>query len=97
MIVRASDTETEDGRKPYPLEGLKVEVGHFVVRVTTPDNPFRPHKHERPELWFIIDGQAVVTLDGKDDAVTARDLIAIEPWVEHGLYAEHRAEWICLG
>ena len=97
MIIHADDTETKDGRTPYPLAGIEVTVKHFVIRVTTPGNPFRPHKHDQPELWFIIDGEAVVTLEGEDHPVAARDLIAIEPWVEHGLRAPRRAEWICLG
>jgi mannose-6-phosphate isomerase-like protein (cupin superfamily) len=97
MIIRANDTEAKDGRRPYPLLGIEVDVKHFVIRVTTPDNPFRPHKHDQAELWFIIDGEAVVALDGQDHAVAARDLIAIEPWVEHGLRVQERAEWICLG
>jgi mannose-6-phosphate isomerase-like protein (cupin superfamily) len=97
MIIHASDTEEINGRRPYPLETMLVEVQHFVIRVTTPGNPFRPHAHEQPELWFIIDGEALVTLDGEEHIVGARDLIAIPPWVEHGLRVLDRAEWICLG
>jgi quercetin dioxygenase-like cupin family protein len=97
MIVRANDIEVVNGRKPYPLAGLKVEVEHFVVRVTTPKNPFRPHAHEQAELWFIVEGTAEVTLDEEAHAVAAGDLIVIAPWIEHGLQSASRAEWICLG
>jgi len=97
MIVQASDIEVVNGRRPYPLGGLKVEVEHFVVRITTPENPFHPHAHEQPELWFVVKGEGEVTLHGAPHAVTAGDLVLIEPWLEHGLRSTTRVEWICLG
>jgi quercetin dioxygenase-like cupin family protein len=97
MIIRGNEIQAENGRKPYSLGGLKVKVHHFVTRVTTPDNPFKPHKHEKPELWYVIDGKALVSLDGQDQVVQKEDLIVIEPWVEHGLRTQTRATWICLG
>jgi len=65
--------------------------------VTTPETPFIPHKHEVRELWFMIEGNAVVSLDGINHDVEARDLIAVDPWVEHGLSTTTRAVWICMG
>jgi mannose-6-phosphate isomerase-like protein (cupin superfamily) len=97
MIIRANDIEVKDGRKPYPLHGLEVEVQHFVVRTTTPSNPFRPHAHEQPELWFVIQGEAEVTLGGETHAAASGDLVLIEPWLEHGLRTDSRVEWVCLG
>jgi mannose-6-phosphate isomerase-like protein (cupin superfamily) len=97
MVVRGEDIEVENGRRPYPLGGFRVEVQHFVVRVTTPANPFRPHAHEQPELWFVVQGEGEVTLDGVPHAVGAGDLVLIEPWLEHGLHTTSRVEWICLG
>lgn len=97
MIIKGSEIEPQNGRKPYPLDGLAIEVKHFVVRVTTPDNPFIPHEHGQPELWFITDGEATVSFAGADHTVKAGDLIAIEPWVEHGLRTTGQATWICLG
>jgi quercetin dioxygenase-like cupin family protein len=97
MLIRGSEIEERNGRRPYSLSGLEVVVKHFVVRTTTPDNPFTPHKHDQPELWYIVDGQALVGLDGEEHTVQGGDLIAIEPWVEHGLRTEGQAIWICLG
>ena len=97
MIVKGNDIIATNGRKPYPLGGLEVQVKHWVTRVTTPQNPFGPHDHEKPELWFIIEGQAIVSMDGEDHVVEEGDLIAIEPWVEHGLRTKHHVTWICLG
>jgi len=97
MIIKGGELPASGGRKPYPIEGRQVPIQHFVVRVTTPDNPFPPHKHEQGELWYIIEGQAIVTLDGQDHLVEAGDLIVLEPWIEHGLRTEGQVTWICIG
>ena len=97
MIIKASEIEIVNGRRPYELEGRQIVTKHFVTRVTTPDNPFKPHKHEQPELWFVIDGTVTVSLDGVDHTAGAGDLIVIDPWEEHGLRTESRTTWICLG
>ncbi|NOZ27315.1 MAG: cupin domain-containing protein [Chloroflexi bacterium] len=97
MLIRGGEVPEQNGRKPYPIEGYEVPVRHFVVRVTTPENPFPPHKHEQGELWYIIEGQAVLTLDGREHAVEGGDLVVLEPWVEHGLRTEGRVTWICIG
>jgi len=97
MVIKGSEVPEQNGRKPYPLAGHQITVQHFVLWVTTPENPFRPHKHERPEFWYIIDGQALVSLDGHEQAVEAGDLIMVAPWVEHRLRTDSRVRWICLG
>ena len=97
MILRAEDIKAIAGRRPYDLDGRAVSVGHFVTRVTTPDTPFGPHQHEQRELWFILEGEAVVSLDGTTHDVKSQDLVVIDPWVEHGLSTTDRVHWICLG
>ena len=97
MIVRRSEVEATAGRAPYTLGETRVEVAHFVERVTTPTNPFGPHAHEQPELWYIVSGQAIVRLGEQEHVVDAGDLIVIEPQVAHGLRVEHEATWLCLG
>jgi mannose-6-phosphate isomerase-like protein (cupin superfamily) len=97
MIVKGSDLEMVNGRKPYPLGDSQVVVKHWVIRVTTPETPFGPHKHEQPELWYLLEGEALVRLGQDERRVAHGDLVVIEPWVEHGLRAETEATWICLG
>jgi mannose-6-phosphate isomerase-like protein (cupin superfamily) len=97
MIIRGNALSEENGRKAYPLTSQEVVGKHFVVRVTTPDNPFDPHRHAQREIWFIIDGRAVITLDGDKHTVESGDLIELEPWVEHGLQTDRRVTWICMG
>jgi quercetin dioxygenase-like cupin family protein len=97
MIIRGSEIQAHKGRKPYELGGQQVVAKHFVARTTTPDNPFEPHRHEQPELWYILEGQAMVRLGEDEQVVSGGDLIVIEPWVDHGLRTADRAVWICLG
>ena len=97
MIIKARDIPTVNGRKPYPLGGREVVTKHFVIRETTASNPFGPHKHEQPEFWFIISGEAMVKLGDQEVVAESGDLIVIDPWEEHGLRASGRATWICLG
>ena len=97
MIIKRKTLTEENGRTPYPLASQEMVLKHFVVRVTTPDNPFERHKHEQREAWFIIDGEAMVSLDGIDHIVEKGDLIELAPWVEHGLRTDTEVTWICLG
>jgi len=97
MIVKGQPNAGQPGRTFYPLEGFETTVTHFVVRETFPSNPFEPHMHEQRELWYIVAGEAFFIRDGEAKAVTAGDLIAIEPWTEHGLRTDTQVTWICLG
>ena len=97
MILKANAIPTKNGRRPYDLEGRELLVHHFVTRATTPENPFAPHKHAVPELWYIIEGEGLVEIDGVEHPVEAGDLIALDPWVEHGLRTTSKVTWICLG
>ncbi len=97
MILRAADIAEVAGRRPYDLGGRPISVGHFVTRVTAPETPFGPHRHEQRELWFVLEGSGVVSLDGTDHPVSPRDLVVIDPWVEHGLRSDSQISWICLG
>ncbi len=98
LILKGKEIpEQAGGRKAYELKGRKLLIEHFVVRVTTPGNPFKPHKHEMSEVWYILEGQGLVSLNGQEQAVEAEDLILLEPWVEHGLRTESRIKWVCIG
>jgi len=98
MIIRGRELpESTKGRKLYPLTSHEIAGRHFATWVTQPGNPFGPHKHEQPELWFIIDGQAIATLGDQQHVVKSGDLIEIAPWVEHGLRTDTEVRWICMG
>ncbi|MDI7274487.1 MAG: cupin domain-containing protein [Anaerolineae bacterium] len=97
MLIKAGDVPDTGLRKSYPIGGLQGILRHFAVRVTTPSNPFLPHRHDGEELWYIIDGEAVATVDGQEQPVAAGDLLILPSRVEHGLRATDRVTWICLG
>ena len=97
MIIKGRVDPSQASRTAYPLEGFSVATDHFVVRETTPENPFKPHRHKEPELWYVIEGEGVVSLNGQDHPVTTGDLIRLDPWVEHGLSTGGSLRWICMG
>lgn len=96
-IIKGASIEMIKGRRGYDLGGRVIITKHFAVRITKPDNPFGPHKHEKSELWFIIAGHGTVTLDGIEYEVEANDLIILDPWIVHGLSTTTEVTWICLG
>lgn len=96
-IIKGASIEMIKGRRGYDLGGRKIVTKHFAVRITKPDNPFGPHKHEQTELWFIVAGYGTVLLDGIEYEVEANDLIILDPWIEHGLSTTTEVTWICLG
>jgi hypothetical protein len=97
MIIKGSQLEEKNGRRPYPIADQQGILHHLSVYDTQPQNPFVPHKHERAEIWYIIEGEAFVSIDGREHVVDADDLVLLEPRVEHGLRSESRARWVCLG
>lgn len=97
MIIRGTPNAGEPGRTLYALDGFQTTVTHFVIRQTTPAQPFGPHRHAQPEMWYIMAGAALLLEDGAEHPVGAGDLITIQPWVEHGLRTDGEVSWICLG
>ena len=69
MIVKGQPNAGQPGRTFYPLEGFETTVTHFVVRETTPANPFEPHKHEQKELWYVVSGEAFFIQAAQDAGV----------------------------
>ena len=97
MIIKSHIDPENQWRKVYSLDPNKINVNHFVVRTTLPDNPFKSHQHEQEELWFILEGEALYFEEGKETPVKKGDLIQIKSRVKHGLSTKSRVEWICLG
>ena len=97
MIIRGSSLKEVNHRRDYRVREVQDKLRHFVVFTTTPDNPFGPHKHDGFEFWYILEGEAVVTLDGEGHPVEGGDLIYLAPWSEHGLSTETSTRWMCLG
>ena len=97
MIIKGRVDPEQAGRVVYPLDGREIVMRHFVERTTTPGNPFKPHRHEKQEVWFIVEGQGLFVDDAGEHEVTAGDLIFIESGALHGLRTGAAVRWICAG
>jgi mannose-6-phosphate isomerase-like protein (cupin superfamily) len=95
-IIKGRDIPEKNYRKGYDVS-LQDQIGHFAVRVTTPENPFTPARHGEQRFWYILEGEAVVTIEGEATPVGPDDLIIVAPWSNHSLRSESRVRWICFG
>ncbi len=51
----------------------------------------KPHYHKRStELYYVLEGEGTVSLDGKEHAVTKGSLVHIPPGVVHGAKGKMR-------
>lgn len=51
----------------------------------------KPHRHEPPEIYHILEGQGVLTLKGEERGVKAGDTVFIPGDAEHGIRNEGEA------
>ena len=97
MIVKGASLQETHHRLDYGIKRLQDNLKHFVIWSTRPENPFGPHKHPGWELWYILEGEGVVSLDGETCPVETGDLVYLPPESEHGLRTTTSVRWICLG
>ena len=97
MIVKGASLQEAHHRLDYGIKRLQDNLKHFVIWSTRPENPFGPHKHPGWELWYILEGEGVVSLDGETYPVEPGDLVYLPPESEHGLRTTTSVRWICLG
>ncbi len=97
MIIKGKTIEEVNYRKGYDIGSAQDQIGHFAVRTTTPRNPFTPEPHGGQRFWYILEGEATVTLEGVETAVEPGDLILVAPWTKHSLQTKTRVRWICFG
>jgi mannose-6-phosphate isomerase-like protein (cupin superfamily) len=95
-VIKGNTIEEINHRKGYDVTSQD-QISHFAVRVTTPQNPFEPEKHGEQRFWYILEGEARVTIDGETTVVAPGDLILLAPWTDHSLRTDSRARWICFG
>ena len=97
MIIKGSAIPEVNFRRGYEIGEAQEQIDHFAERITTPANPFEPEKHGEQRFWYILEGEATVTIDGESTMVGPADLILIAPWTDHSLRADKWVRWICFG
>ncbi len=64
-----------------PTDSLTVGVAELEPGGS---RPFRPHRHAQPETYYILSGEGLVTVSGKDHPVRAGSSVYIPGGALHG-------------
>jgi len=97
MIIKGESLPEVNYRKDYGIQKLQEQVGHLVVRRTTPANPFVNKAHAGHRFWFILEGSATVTVGDEVDTVGPGDLVFVPEWTDNSLVTDDEVRWICIG
>ncbi len=97
MIIKAETLSERNARTDYGIGDLQDQLGHWVVRRTTPDNPFVNKAHAGHRFWFILEGHATVTVGHETDQVGPGDLVFVPEWTDNSLVTDTTVRWICTG
>jgi len=89
---KLTDTNSHGGegtieiQKVFRREDLK-GVWDFALRVIMPPNSSMGlHRHtDEEEMYIMLKGQGIMTIDGKKQPVVEGDMILNRPFGEHGL------------
>ena len=97
MIVRRHELTEVKYRTDYRVQEFQSLLGHLVMRRTTTQNPFVNKPHAGARYWFILDGEATVTVGDEVASVGPGDLIYVPEWTPNSLASATEARWICFG
>ncbi|RFC67530.1 MULTISPECIES: cupin domain-containing protein [Mesorhizobium] len=67
-----------------PTSALSCGIAEFEPR----KGILKPHRHDPAELYHILEGQGILTLEGQERTVTAGDTVFIPGNAEHGIRNE---------
>jgi len=67
-----------------PTSALSCGIAEFEPR----KGVLKPHRHDPAELYHILEGQGILTLEGKERTVKAGDTVFIPGNAEHGIRNE---------
>lgn len=96
LIKGITDTE-HFGRIIYNINGENIKMRHFAIRTAVPEHPFKTHKHEQEEFWFVLEGKGIAKDGDEEYQVEPGDLIHIQSRSEHGMTTGSKISFICLG
>jgi len=94
MVIREAHVERETWSDAVRGEvafrtifGSTFTTPEFTAGVTDlpPDGWLGPHRHEPAEIYYVLDGEGTLNLDGEDHLVTAGTAAYIPSNSEHGI------------
>ena len=93
MIIKAKDLAERNLRaaggihRRYPEGEIKPTLDHFHYNVATVETPISSGPHPFVEFWFIVKGEAVVTIGEETAKVSEGDLMVTPPGQKQALNA----------
>jgi mannose-6-phosphate isomerase-like protein (cupin superfamily) len=73
-------------RRMYELTDLVSQLQIVAHDVLPPGTAIGVHPHpSEEEIYFILDGEGIMTVDGEERVVAAGDMILTQPGSSHGL------------
>jgi len=94
LVVHESDVEREDWSDPVrgevgfrTLLGAAGGCGDFTAGVASlePGGWLGLHRHDPPELYYLVGGEGTVVVDGEEHEVTAGTAVSVPGGSEHGI------------
>jgi quercetin dioxygenase-like cupin family protein len=71
-----------------PTHAMSAGVAEFMPH----GGCLKPHRHAQPEIYFILQGTGILSVDGRETIVTAGDTVFIPGDAEHGIRNETDAD-----
>ncbi len=57
-----------------------------------PGDRLNPHRHTQLEIYYIVEGTGILTIEGREETVTAGAAVFIPSDAEHGVRNESRSD-----
>jgi mannose-6-phosphate isomerase-like protein (cupin superfamily) len=97
MVFRWSDSQTEPTAHGFEKRilargGALPDVTQVAVAVMPSESVVEPHAHRTMyEIFFVLEGDAVYVIDGKEYAASPGDLVVAPPGAIHSVRVGRQA------
>jgi len=84
--IKPREGDSQGYVKPYVNESIGAKKLRIHLSVVGPRRrPHEPHRHDGEEVFFILEGEARVTVDGREFRVGPMSAVFVPPGSLHGI------------